>query len=75
VSQGLRVTLLGVGLGLAAALGLSRVLQTLLFEVKPTDPMTFAAIPLILVSAALFACWLPARRAAKVDPMEALRHE
>src|SRR6266536_1967753 len=64
VGQGMRLTLLGVGIGLAAALALSRVLQTLLFEVKPTDPITFAALPLILVSASLFACSLPARRAA-----------
>ncbi len=75
VGQGMRLTLLGIGIGLVAALALSRVLQTLLFEVNPTDPMTFAAIPLILVSAALLACWLPARRATNVDPMEALRYE
>jgi putative ABC transport system permease protein len=75
VGQGMWLTLLGVGIGLTAALALSRVLRTLLFEVSPTDPMTFAAIPLILVSAALLACWLPAKRAAKVDPMVALRYE
>jgi len=75
VGQGMRLTLLGIGIGLVAALVLSRVLQTLLFEVKPTDPITFAAIPLILVFAALLACWVPARRAARVDPMEALRYE
>jgi putative ABC transport system permease protein len=75
VGQGMWLTLLGVGIGLTAALALSRVLRTLLFEVSPTDPMTFAAIPLILVSAALLACWVPARRATNVDPMEVLRCE
>ena len=58
VGQGMRLTLLGIGIGLVAALALSRVLQTLLFEIKPTDPITFAAIPLILVFAALLACWV-----------------
>ncbi len=75
VCQGMRLALLGVGIGLAAALALSRVLQTLLFEVKPTDPLTFTAVSLALIAVALLACWLPARRAALVDPMEALRYE
>ncbi|MCW5556578.1 MAG: ABC transporter permease, partial [Verrucomicrobiae bacterium] len=75
VGQGMRLALAGVGIGLAAALALSRVLRTLLFEVQPTDPLTFATIPLLLVTVALLACWLPARRAARVDPTEALRSE
>jgi len=75
VGQGMRLALLGVCIGLAAALALSRVLQTLLFDVKPTDPLTFTAVSLALIAVALLACWLPARRAGKVDPMEALRYE
>ena len=75
VGQGMRLALVGVGFGLAAALVLSRVLQTLLFEIKPADPGTFAVAAGLLSLVAFLACWLPARRAAKVDPMEALRHE
>src|SRR6266516_2967958 len=75
VGQGMRLALLGVAIGLAAALALSRVLQTLLYDVKPTDPLTFTAVSLALIAVALLACWLPARRAALVDPMEALRYE
>jgi len=75
VGQGMRLAVLGIGIGLAAALALSRVLRTLLFEITPTDPLTFATIPLVLAAVALIACWLPACRAARVDPMEALRSE
>ncbi len=75
VRQGMRLAIVGIGIGLTAAFALSRVLQALLFEVKPSDPLTFAAVPLMVAGVALFACWLPARRAAKIDPMEALRYE
>jgi putative ABC transport system permease protein len=75
VGQGMGLALLGVGIGLGASLALSRVLQTLLFEIEPTDPLTFATAPLVLAAVVLIGCWLPARRAASVDPVEALRYE
>ncbi|HEU0009036.1 MAG TPA: FtsX-like permease family protein, partial [Verrucomicrobiae bacterium] len=73
--QGMTLAVLGVALGVPAALGLTRVLTSLLYEVKPGDPLTVSGVSLILLLVALLACWLPARRAAKVDPMEALRYE
>jgi putative ABC transport system permease protein len=73
IGQGLVLTLIGVGLGSLGALGLMRLMRTLLFGVTPADPLTFGAVALLLVSVALLACWLPARRAAKVDPLVALR--
>ncbi|PYJ83724.1 MAG: hypothetical protein DME22_15050 [Verrucomicrobia bacterium] len=73
--QGLRLVGVGLLIGLAGALALARLLRGLLFGVSPSDPITFAAVPLLLLCVALLACWLPARRAAKVDPMEALRYE
>jgi len=75
VRQGLALALLGVALGLTGALALTRAMTSLLFEVKATDPMTFVSIPLLLMAVALFACWIPARRATKVDPLVALRSE
>ena len=73
--SGLKLASVGIVLGLIGAMVSSQLLRSLLFGIGPTDPLTFAAVPLLLVSVAFLACWLPARRATKVDPMEALRCE
>ncbi|HEY6399906.1 MAG TPA: FtsX-like permease family protein, partial [Blastocatellia bacterium] len=75
VGQGLRLAALGLGLGLMAAMALTRLMEKLLFEVSATDPATFTCVAALLILVALLACWIPARRAAKVDPIIALRSE
>jgi predicted permease len=75
VWQGVRLSLVGVAAGIAAAFGLTRLIATILFGVKPWDPAVFIAAPLILSAVALLAAWLPATRASKLDPMQALRVE
>jgi putative ABC transport system permease protein len=73
--QGLTLALAGTAIGLAAAFGLTRLMKSLLFGVSPTDSLTFSAVAVLLLLTALAACWIPARRATKVDPLTALRQE
>jgi len=75
VGQGMSLAASGVGIGLAGAFLVTRLMETLLFGVRPTDPATFGGIALLLLGVAFFACLIPARRATKVDPVVALRFE
>jgi putative ABC transport system permease protein len=75
VRQGLRLALIGIAIGLAASFGLTRLLQSLLFAVKPVDATTYLGAAVLWAAIALLACYMPARRATKVDPMVALRYE
>jgi putative ABC transport system permease protein len=75
VGNAMRLTLIGIVIGLGAAFALTRLMENMLYEVKATDPFTFAAISILLALVAAAASYLPARRATRIDPMDALRHE
>jgi ABC-type antimicrobial peptide transport system permease subunit len=75
MSEGLLIVAFGLGAGLLGSLLLTRFLQTMLFNVKPADPVTFVAVSALLTAVTLGACFVPARRATRVDPWVALRHE
>jgi ABC-type antimicrobial peptide transport system permease subunit len=75
LGQGARLAALGIGAGLVAALAVTRVMTRFLYGVRPSDPLTFATVAFLLVAVAMLACYFPARRATRVDPMIALRHE
>jgi putative ABC transport system permease protein len=75
VRQGLKLATVGAAVGLVGALIVSQLMAGVLYGVRPTDPITFASVALLLIGVALFACYVPGRRAVRVDPMIALRHE
>jgi putative ABC transport system permease protein len=75
IRQGLQLVLFGIGVGLVGALSFTATISSLLYGITASDPLTFAAVSVLLTLVALLACWVPARRATKVDPLQALRHE
>ena len=75
LGHGMKLALIGVGIGLVSAFGLTRLMETMLFGVNPTDLTTFASISILLITVALLACYLPGRRATKVEPTISLRYE
>jgi ABC-type antimicrobial peptide transport system permease subunit len=75
IIQGVRPTLAGLAVGIAGAVLMSQAIAGLLFQVSPTDPLTFATVPLIIAASGILAAWLPARRACRIDPVIALRPE
>jgi putative ABC transport system permease protein len=75
IGQGIKLSLVGALIGMSGALALSRLMRSLLFGVRAIDPLTFAVVAVSLTLVALVACWLPARRATKVDPLTALKDE
>jgi putative ABC transport system permease protein len=75
LAQGSTLALMGIAIGAAGALALTAMIKSLLFQVTPTDPMTFVVVALVLAATAVLASYVPARRAARIDPVEALRSE
>jgi putative ABC transport system permease protein len=75
IGSGFQLAVVGIAVGILVALGATRSLTTLLYQVAPNDPLTFVAVPILFMAAAMAACYLPARRATHVDPLMALRYE
>jgi putative ABC transport system permease protein len=75
LAESLQIVLLGLGIGLVASFGLMRLLSSLLYEVKPNDPIIFVAVSVVLLVAAIAAAYVPARRASRIDPIVALRYD